>query len=204
MPRGPLHLQAPPGHALLADVDGDVQRVAVRRATDRPPILGQDVVRPERVPVRLAHMASAERAASLLVGAGEVDETPTRPPPPWPPGQRLQSHGLGSREIQHVERPSPPHLTVHQLSPEGITRPRLRIDRDDIGVAHQAQRRRRRVTALDAGYQARPARGRRGVVDLEVEPAALEVGPQHVGRTHFLARADGTVVHALVTDQLLQ
>ena len=120
------------------------------------------------------------------------------------PGQRLERDGLGGGEVQHVDRAAAPHLAVHQLAAEGIARPVLGRHGHDVGVAHQAQRRRRRVGALDAGDEAGAAGRPVGLVDLDVEAAALQVGAQHVAGAHLLAGGDGAVVHALVADELLQ
>ena len=60
------------------------------------------------------------------------------------------------------------------------------------------------IAALDAGHEARAARGVRGLVDLEVEAAALEIAAQRVAVARLLAGEQRAVVHALVADHLLQ
>ena len=195
-----LHAQPPPRHALLPHVHDDV-RLAVVLA-DRAAVLGQEIIGAQGVPVLLAHVPGAERAAGFLVGARQVHERAARPPSPL--GQRLQHDRLRRRDVQHVERASAPHLALHQLAAERIARPRGGVHRHHIGVAHQAQRRRRRIGALDAGHQAGAARGVVRLIDLDVEATALQVRLEHVAGLHLLAGGDGAVVHALVADELLQ
>ena len=199
-----LDAEPPPGDALLADVHRDVQLVGPLAAGHRAAVLGEAVVRPEGVPVPLDHMPRAEGAARLLVGAGEVDEGPPRPPPARPAGERLERDRLGGGEVQHVDRAAAPDLAVDQLAAERVARPGLGIDGHDVGVAHQAEGRGLRVGALDAGHQAGAARRVLRRVHLEVQSAALEVAAQGVAVAHLLARQDGAVVHAPVADHLLQ
>ncbi len=98
-----------------------------------------------------------------------------------------------------------PHTSPFTSSPpNGIARPVLEGHGHDVGVAHQAEGGGCRIGSLDAGDEAGAARRPVGLVHLDVETAALQVGAQHVARPHFLAGAHRAVVHALVSDQLLQ
>ncbi len=74
----------------------------------------------------------------------------------------------------------------------------------DVGVAHEAERRRGGIGALDAGDEARAAGRPVRLVHVDVEAAAVQVGAQHVAGAHLLAGADAAVVHAPIADQLLQ
>src|SRR5438445_5071734 len=150
----------------------------------------------------LADVPGAQRAAGFLVGARQVDQRAPRPPPTL--GQRLERDRLRGGEIQHVDCPAPPHLAVDELPPERIARPVRRRHGHDVGVAHETQSRRGGVGALDAGDETDAAGRAVGFVDVDVEAAALEVGPQQIAVALLLARGDGAVVHALVADQLLQ
>src|SRR4029079_9656972 len=80
----------------------------------------------------------------------------------------------------------------------------LEVHRHDVRVAHQAQRGRLGVAALDPGHQAGAPRRAVGLVDLEIEAAALEVRLQHVAGAHLLAGFHRPVVHALVANELQQ
>jgi hypothetical protein len=80
---------------------------------------------------------------------------------------------------------SPPHLAVDELTTEGITRPTARRHRDDVGVAHEAERRRVRVAAFDTGDERAPA-GQR-VERAHVHAGALEVVTEEVGAADLLA-----------------
>src|SRR5262249_21936460 len=97
-----------------------------------------------------------------------------------------------------------PHLAVHELAAERIARPVRRRHRYDVRVAHQAQRGRGGIGALDAGHEARPARRAVRDGDVDVETAALEGRAPGIAGARLLAGGDASVVHALVADQLLQ
>ena len=58
--------------------------------------------------------------------------------------------------------------------PNGIVLPAVGVHRHDVGVAHQQQRRRVGIAALEPGHEALAAR--LGLVGLDVERRALEVG----------------------------
>ena len=198
--RRPRDTQAPPGHALLADVHGDVQLAAVRG--HEAAVLGQEIVRAERIPVTLAHVPGPEQAPRFLVGAGEVDEGAPRPPAAL--GQRLERDRLRGGEVQHVHRAPSPHLALHELACEGIARPRRGRHGHHVGMAHQAEGGRGGIAPLDTGHEARASRRPVGFVDLEVEAAPFEVGPEEIGGAHLLSGFDGAVVHALIADHLLE
>ena len=122
---------------------------------------------------------------------------------PEPLGRQL-AEGDGHRggDVEHVDGPAPPHLAVDQLAAERVVRPPGGVDRHDVGVTHQAQRRRRRVVAFDAGDDGgatRPA-----LEPLDVEPGTLEVRLQQVGVADLVAGVGRAVVDALVADQRLQ
>ena len=109
-------------------------------------------------------------------------------------------HGRG--EVEHVDGSAPPHLAVDDLAAERVVAPTVLGDGHDVGVAHQQQRRRGRVGALDAGDEVCPAGD--GLEALEVESGALEVGGEDVGARGLAAGLLGAVVHAAIADQLLQ
>ena len=77
------------------------------------------------------------------------------------------------------------------------------VDRHDVGVAHQAQARRGRVAALDAGRRTTPGPASAPSARSST-PGALDVGLQHVGVAGLLARRRRAVVDAAVADQRLQ
>jgi hypothetical protein len=95
-------------------MDGDVQLIPL--LADDAAILGQQVVRPERIPMPLADVTGSESAAGFLVGASEVDERSPGAPPTGPPGERLEGDRLGGGEVQHVERAAP-HTSPFTNSP---------------------------------------------------------------------------------------
>ena len=109
---------------------------------DRRPAaeLGEHVVGVDRVPMVLGHPLGAPHAAGLLVGDAEVDQVALRAGTLR--GQVPERDRHRRREVEHVDRAATPHLAVDQLAPERIVAPALGADRHDIGVAHQAQRRR--------------------------------------------------------------
>ena len=106
------------------------------------------------------------------------------------------------REVEHVDRAAAPHLAVDQLAAERVVAPAVRADGHDVGVAHQAQRRRRRVGALDPRHHRRPPGAR--LVAGDVESGPLEERLQHVGVARLEARVGAAVVDAFVADQRLQ
>ena len=114
--------------------------------------------------------------------------------------------GHRRRDVEHVDRAAAPHLVdpvgVAMISPPNGSRSSPGVDRHDVGVAHQAQARRGRVAALDAGDERRPS-GRR-LPSLDVDARAFDEGLQHVGVAGLLARRRRPVVDALVADQRLQ
>ena len=94
-----------------------------------------------------------------------------------------------------------PHTSPSTISPrERIALPAIGVDRHDIGVAHQQERRRVRVAALDARDEVLAA-GLRGVA-LEVETGVAEVLREHVGAAALEARLGRAVVDARVADQV--
>ena len=62
------------------------------------------------------------------------------------------------REVEHVDRAAAPDLVVDDLARERIAAPAVGVDGHDVGVAHQQQRGRVRVAALDARDEVLAAR----------------------------------------------
>ena len=139
-------------------------------------------------------------AQRLLVGHREIDEAAARPEAGV--GQMAGGDRHRGGQVEHVDRAPAPHHAVDELAAERVAVPAVGVDGDDVGVAHQQQRGRVGVATLDAGDEARPPR--LGLVPLEVEPGALEVGRQQVDAARFAARRERAVVHARVPDQLLK
>ena len=130
---------------------------------------------------------------------------PSRPPARRPAGQRLERDRLRGGEVQHVDRAAP-HTSPSTSSPPNGSRVQVSgVHGHDVGVAHQAEGRGRRVGALDAGHRGwcGPARA----------PARTPRGrgrcPRDSCCSVSLLRtswpdSDGAVVHAPVADHLLQ
>ena len=197
--RGAGDAQPPPGDALLAGVHRDAAHAVLADggpSTD----LGEHEVAGDRVPVVLAHPLRTPSAAGFLVGHAEVDQGALRPPARA--GQLAERHGLRRGDVEHVDRAAAPHLAVDQFTAERILRPAVGVHRDDVGVAHQAQRRRRRIAALDARHHRRAA-GSRGEV-LDRHAGAFEVLLEQLGVAYLTAGVGGAVVDALVADQRLE
>ena len=83
-------------------------------------------------------------------------------------------------EVEHVDRAAAPHLAVDELAAERIAPPAVGVRGHDVGVAHQQQRRRGRIAALDARDEVL-APGPR-LVALEVET----VSPRYCASTSTL------------------
>ena len=98
-------------------------------------------------------VGGAVGAEGLLVGHGQVDERAV-----WPEArlrQPLRGDGHRGGEVQHVDRASTPHLrapvlVVDEFTAERISLPSFDVDRNNIGVTHQQQRRRGGIAAFDA------------------------------------------------------
>ena len=194
-PRDP---QAAPGDSLLPHRDPDERRLA--RSTVQPTALGQHVVGVDRVTCVIGHPLHPVRAARLLVGDAEVDQVAARAEPGG--GEVVERDRHRRRQVEHVDRTATPHLAVDQLAAERIATPPRLVDRDDVGVAHQAQARSVPVGALDAGHH-RGTTGRR-LEPLDVEAGGAEVRGERVCVAALEPRPRRPVVHAPVADQGLQ
>ncbi len=191
--------QAPPCKALLGDVHRDVAGAV--GAGGRPAAgLRQHVLGPDVVPVLVEHVLGAPVPTGLLVGDAEVDQRPLRAEALG--GQAAERDGHRRRDVEHVDGSAPPHLTVDDLTTERVLRPTVGVDGHHVGVAHQAQRRRRRITALDPGDDRGPARVT--LVAGDFEAGTFEVGLQEVGVAGLPAGVGGAIVDAGVADELLQ
>jgi hypothetical protein len=85
-------------------------------------------------------------------------------------------------------------------SPPNGSLPAVGVDRNDVGVAHQHQGERVRITAFDARDEVL-ASGLRGVA-LEFEAGVAEVLREHVGAPALEPRLGSAVVDARVADQV--
>ena len=195
---GAVHAELPPGHALLADVDADVGLLL--RAAVEAAVLGEHVVRRDRVAVVVGHPAHAVRAAALLVGHGEVDQVALGAEAGG--GQVLERDGHRGGEVQHVHRAAAPHLAVDQFAAERVAAPAGFVDGHDVGVAHQAQGRSVRIGALDAGHQRLALRRR--PEGLEVQARAAKVLAEDVRVAGLEAALGRAVVDAAGADQRLE
>ena len=179
----------------------DHRQLQARGAGDRdPPGLGDHEVGPDGVRLVLDEVAGPERAEGLLVRDGQVDQGP--PGPEAARGQPLRGDRHRRGEVQHVDGAAPPHLAVDELAAEGIVLPPVGVHGDHVGVAHQEHRGRVGVGAFDARDEARSSR--RGFEPLTIEPAPFEVGLEQIRAAHLVARGVGAVVHARVSDEVLQ
>ena len=84
---------------------------------------------------------------------------------------------------------------------ERVAAPAVGVHRDDVGVAHEHERRRVGIGALDLRHQALAAGLR--LVDLVVA-RAREVAGEQIDAAGLRARRDRAVVHALVADEQLE
>ena len=162
--------------------------------------LGQQVVAADRVGVLVGDPARAVGAARLLVGDREVEQVALGPEAA--PHERAEDDRHRRREVEHVDRAAAPHLAVDQLAAERVVPPAGGVDGHDVGVAHQAQRRRIGIGAGNAGDERGAARRR--LPPLDVDAVALDVGLQHVGVACLESGLGGALVDALVADQRLQ
>ena len=117
---------------------------------------GDDVVGHHRVALVLEQVLGAPRAEVLLVGDREVDERAARREARAGEVAERDRHRRG--EVEHVDRAAAPDLAVDDLAAERIAPPAVGVHRHDVGVAHQQQRRRGRIAALDARDEVLAAR----------------------------------------------
>ena len=111
----------------------------------------------EELGTPLDEPASAVLATGLLVRDRGEDDVAPQLRPGRPQGQHdRQLHG---HHVLHVDRAAAPHHAVDQITPEWIARPRLGVDRHDVEVAQQDQR---RLGGRAGGAQAPEARSTPG------------------------------------------
>jgi hypothetical protein len=163
MARLAVDAQPAPAAALLPDHHG--QAPATRAVEWDATGLGDEVVALDGVGLVLGEPAGAVGAEGLLVGDSGKDERSFRPEAAA--GEAVEGHRHRRRDVEHVDGTAAPHLALDELAAEGVARPRVGIRRHDIGVTEPAERRRRRVGALDAADQRGPAWRR--LVHLEVD-----------------------------------
>ena len=101
---------------------------------------------------------------------------------------RLNATAIDAVRFSMSTAPRPQISSSTRSPPNGARRPAVGVRGHDVGVAHQQQRRRVRIAALDARDEAL-APGLR-LVALEVEPRATEVLRERVDRTVLVPRLD--------------
>jgi hypothetical protein len=164
VPGRAMHGEEPPVPALLSH--RYPQLVARRRRDGHAAALGDDVIALDRLRLVLHEVFGPVDAPRFLVGDGKVDQGAARLPAAGGEPPRRDGHGGG--EVQHVDGATAPDDAVHQLAREGIALPARRADGHYVGVAHEKQRGRLLVAALDPRDQAHAAGG--GGVALAGEP----------------------------------
>ena len=198
--RRAAHAQTPPGHALLADVDGDVRLLL--RAAVQAAVLGQHVVGRESRRVR-GRPSTASRGRCPTPRRRRRSRSGRRVGRNPVAARCRKATAIDAVRLSMSTAPLPHTSPSTSSPPNGIARPAALVDRHDVGVAHQAQARRRRVAALDAGDQRgaarasarsarRRARSRRGTTRAASALRDLE------------ARLGSAVVDAAIADHLLQ
>src|SRR3546814_13663532 len=105
------------------------------RSAVEPSALGQDVVRGDDVPVVVGHPLGTELTARLFAGDGEEDQVTPRSEPPL--GEVAEGHSHRGGQVEHVDRPAPPHLDVDQLASEGVAIPAIVAYRSGKRVDHE-------------------------------------------------------------------
>src|SRR6516225_7188426 len=83
---------------------------------------------------------------------------------------------------------------------ERVAMPSIGRHRHDIGVTHQQEGRRLRITSLDARYEVFATRCR--AVPLEVETGVAQVLREDVGAARLESGLDGAIVHARVANEV--
>ncbi len=140
---GPAGAHPRPDDSLLRDLDGvdppaaDRHRVAADLVECRgggPAIAGKEEVRALRHPV-----SRTVRPARLFVGDRRKDQVAA--PLTAGPLERQHDAQLHGDHVLHIDCAAPPDHAVDQLSAERVARPRLAVDRDDIHVRQEDQRR---------------------------------------------------------------
>src|SRR5207245_6162975 len=105
-------------------------------------------------------------------------------------------------DVERVARATAPDLAVDQLAGEGIMPPAGRRDRDDVGVAHEVERRRSGIAARDAKHEARAARY--GLVAFELRARKPQVAFEEIDAADLVTGGRRPVVHAAIADELLK
>ena len=124
----------------------------------------------------LGHPLGAPHTTRLFISNAEIDEVAFGAKAFV--GELTENDGHRGGEIEHVDRASPPDLAVDDLCSKRVVRPTVDIDRDDVGMAHQAQRRSVRIRSGDSSNHRVAAWTRR--VGLDVDTGAFEVADQQV------------------------
>ena len=198
MPGSTAYSDSAPGNSLLADVDADERLVA--RPGVQAGAFGEYVVGHDRIALVVGHPLHAVRTTRFLVGNREENQIAFRAKIGC--SEVTERDGHRCSEVQHVDGATPPYLAVDQLATERIVRPTRFVDRNDIGVSHQAQRRCLWIAAANARHQR--AAARRWFVLLHVEAACAEKLPQQVGIANLEAGLCCAIVDTAIADELLQ
>ena len=186
-----------PERALLRHEDREAR--ARRRRDLEAAGLGEHVVGVDRVALVVEQPVGAPPAQGLLVGDREVDQGAAGPEPAV--GETAEGDRLRCGEVEHVDRTASPHEAVDDVGAERVAAPAVGVHRHDVGVAHEHERRRVGVGALELHHQALAPRLR--LVDLVI-PRAGEVAGEQVDAAGLLPGRHRAVVDAPVADQLPQ
>ncbi len=178
-PGVPRHPQAPPRDALLGH--GHRDHRVVLAAVVQPAVLGQHVVDSDRVAVFVGHPPGAVGTARFLVGDREEHQVATGPEPAV--DQVAERHGHRCGHVEHVHCAAAPHLldpfgVPHDLGRERVAIPSGRVDRDHVGVPHQAQAVSAGIVPGQPGDERGPPRHR--LPPLDVDARALDERLEHV------------------------
>ena len=117
-------------------------------------------------------MLCAEPPTRLLIGDRGEKEVATWRLVPDQVGTYRSSHGRG--DIEHVHGTPAVDESVLDLGGEGISRPACRVDRDDVEMRDQGERRRFGIEAGDPIHQRLPAGD--GLEYLPFDPDVLDEG----------------------------
>ena len=148
----------------------------------------------------LAQPLGAVRAAGFLVGHAEVDQVAGGTDPLLE--QMREGHRHRRGHVEHVDRAAPPDLAFDEFAAEGVAAPAVGRHRDDVGVAHPADRGRVGIAAFDPSHHGLAAEGRFERLDVRALP--LEERFERVAVAHLVTRCSRPVVHALIADQRLE
>ena len=170
------------------------------RPADGAAHLGDRVVGQDRLRVGVDQLLGPQVTARLLVGDRPEHEVPPRSESvvgQVPHGQRHR-RGL----VEHVDGTAAPHLVVDDLAAEGVVFPAHVVGRHDIGMAHQAQRRRRAVTTRDPGDEMTATWHE--LVPGGVDPRALHDRPENLRVGRLVPRRRKARTDTAVADQGLK